>query len=325
MPLDDFENLGTLGKGSFSVVKKVRRKADGQVYALKLIQFESLKTRAKENALNEIRILASVTHPNVIAYKEAFVDSRQLCIVMEHAAQGDLLQQIQRRARSKNYFTEAEVWRVFEQALTGLYALHSLEILHRDIKCANILVSADDTIKLGDLNVSKVAAQAHTQTGTPCYLAPEVWDGHKYDQKCDVWSLGVSIYELASLDLPFKGRSMKDVYQRVTAGVYPSLPPRFSDDLAVVLHRMLQVDPRRRASCVDLLLMEQVQRNTTLHLDALQTSDQALLRTIQVPRHMQGLSHRLPAAKYANEQPRPAKNKRMTPSPSVKLWPRLRY
>lgn len=93
----------------------------------------------------------------------------------------------------------------------GLKALHDMNILHRDLKCANIFMSNDGTYKLGDLNVSKVSKRgmARTHTGTPYYTSPEVWKDKAYDLKCDIWSLGCVIYEMAALKPPFRASNLK--------------------------------------------------------------------------------------------------------------------
>lgn len=93
MSLQEFEILNKLGDGAFSNVYKVRRKSDGVIYALKKVRFGPLSAKEKENALNEVRVLASLDHPNIISYKQAFVDqaSNTLCIVLELATGGDLL------------------------------------------------------------------------------------------------------------------------------------------------------------------------------------------------------------------------------------------
>ena len=84
MSLAEFEVLAKLGEGAYSVVQKVLRKSDQQVYALKTVRLTQLKDKERENALNEVRILASIQHPNVVAYKQAFLDRAHnaLCIVM---------------------------------------------------------------------------------------------------------------------------------------------------------------------------------------------------------------------------------------------------
>ena len=104
---------------------------------------------------------------------------------MEYADKGDLFQLITERKKTKNYFTEQEVWRVYIQLLMGLKALHDFKILHRDIKSANVFLFQGGICKLGDLNVSKVARKGlgYTQTGTPYYASPEVWEEKPYDSK----------------------------------------------------------------------------------------------------------------------------------------------
>ena len=98
--------------------------------------------------------------------------------------------------------------------LNALHCLHALKIVHRDIKCANVFLCRDGQVKLGDLNVSKVAKYGllQTQTGTPYYASPEVWQDKPYDSKCDVWSLGCVIYELAALHPPFLAQDMNGLY-----------------------------------------------------------------------------------------------------------------
>ena len=97
---------------------------------------------------------------------------------------------------------EEEIWNVFIQLLNGLSVLHNMNIVHRDIKGANVfLFKEGNKAKLGDLNVSKISTHGKlmkTQTGTPFYASPEVWLDKPYDSKCDIWSLGCVIYELAA-------------------------------------------------------------------------------------------------------------------------------
>ena len=99
-------------------------------------------------------------------------------------------------------FEERAIWKVAYELLTGLKGLHKHNIIHRDIKSANVFF-AKDVAKLGDMNVSKLTEDGFcsTQTGTPYYTAPEIWSGEKYGNKCDVWSLGV-ILHLMILGVP---------------------------------------------------------------------------------------------------------------------------
>ncbi len=117
-----------------------------------------LSEREKKNALNEVRILASCQHPNIIAYKEAFFDQMNLCIIMEYANNGDLAGMIVKKRETDSHFTEEEVWQLLIPMLQALCALHENKILHRDLKAANVFIHNGKPI-LGDLNVSKVVKQ----------------------------------------------------------------------------------------------------------------------------------------------------------------------
>ena len=125
--MENFEVIKQLGSGSFSTVYKVKRLTDGVEYAMKKVKLSALNRKEKENALNEVRILASVTHKNVIAYKEAFWDEEngQLCIVMEMADSGDLESKIEQAKKIKSFIKENKIWYIFKQLLEGLEALHA--------------------------------------------------------------------------------------------------------------------------------------------------------------------------------------------------------
>jgi NIMA (never in mitosis gene a)-related kinase len=202
---------------------------------MKKVQMGKLSEKEKDNALNEVRILASVEHINVIGYKEAFFEKQtgNLCIVMELCDNGDLLQAIEKHKKNKSKFTEKQVLHMFIQTVRGLKALHDLKIVHRDIKCANLFLTKDGMVKLGDLNVSKVAKKGMmlTQTGTPYYASPEVWKDKPYDNKSDIWSLGCVLYEMITLLPPFRATSMQGLCTKVTKGIFDPISSRYTLDL----------------------------------------------------------------------------------------------
>ncbi len=227
MSLKNFETIKEIGKGAFSVVNQVRRKTDNKIYAMKRVKINKLNQKERENALNEVRILASINNPNIIEYKEGFFDdeSRTLNIIMEFADDGDMDSKIKSYIKSKKNFSEIEIWRYIIQMAKALKVLHSNKILHRDLKSANVFLNKDGNIKLGDLNVSKVVKTgvAYTQTGTPYYASPEVWAEKPYDAKSDIWSMGCVIYEICALKPPFKGNSMEQLFRSITKGKINSI------------------------------------------------------------------------------------------------------
>jgi len=267
---------------------------------------KKMTEKEKLNALNEIRLLASVDHPNVISYKEAYIDepSESLCIIMEYAEGGDLLTIINKQSRMKKYLSENIIWSYTAQMIKGLKALHDLLILHRDLKCANVFQTNSGLIKLGDLNVSKIAKQGmlRTQTGTPYYASPEVWKDQPYSLKSDIWSLGCVIYELASLKPPFRSVDMKSLYKIVIAGKYDNIPSHFSTDLSNLIKQCLQVNPKQRPSTSEMLSNNNTIINTIKGMNFYQkVQKNDLLETIKMPRNLKKLNDILPKAKYGEK------------------------
>ena len=255
--LSDFTVINKLGDGAYSSVFKVKRKGDEEIYALKQVKMLSLTEKEKENALNEVRILASIDHPSVISFKAAFIDApaSSLCLVMEYADNGDVFQKITNYQKKETYIKEKKIWYVFIQIVRGLRAFHIRKILHRDMKSANIFLFQDMQAKLGDLNVSKIVKKglSYTQTGTPYYASPEVWKDMPYDGKSDIWSLGCVLYEMCALVPPFRAYDMQGLYKKVVKGKYPRIPEHFSQEMATVIKFMLQSAPSYRPNCDQIL------------------------------------------------------------------------
>ena len=122
MSLADFKIIKKLGVGSYSSVYKIVRKTDDLIYALKKIRMGNLSEKEKENSLNEVRILASISNPYIISYKEAFIDeaSSSLCIIMEYADDGDLFMKIMQYKEEGKLFKEKFIFKVFIQVVKGL-------------------------------------------------------------------------------------------------------------------------------------------------------------------------------------------------------------
>ena len=166
-----------------------------------------------------------------------------------------MLKKTKDHVKARTYFREAEIWKALIHMTRGLKVLHDMDILHRDLKCANVFCAGDGTMKLGDLNVSKVARRglARTQTGTPYYTSPEVWKDRPYDSKCDIWSLGCVIYEMASLSPPFRASNLKELYNKIQKGLFDRIPIFYSDDLQSMVNELLRVNPVLRPTASEIL------------------------------------------------------------------------
>ena len=317
MSLDDFIFGKILGKGSFGTVNIVTRKQDNKIYAMKRVNISSLSDKDKRSSLNEIRILASLNHPNIIDYKEAFFDegTKTLNIVMEYAEEGDIENKVKENLKRRLRFKEETIWEWFIQILEGLKYLHDNKIMHRDLKCANIFLTKNGILKLGDLNVSIITqmGMAKTQTGTPYYCSPEIWSDSPYDYKSDIWSVGCILYELCQLRPPFRGTNLRELSRNVKRGYYLPISSYYSNELKQMISMMLVVDPNKRASTDELLMhpilkkrIQKVNKNIiTREIKIGKSKKVNFMETIKLPRNMKDINSKLPKKRYRQENEMP--------------------
>ena len=312
MSLNDFVLGKQLGKGSFGSVWIVTRKKDNINYAMKRVNLSRSPKTEIEAALNEIRLLASLIHPNIIGYKETFYDapSGTLNIVMELADAGDLSKRIEFNKKNNLVFQEDLIWEWIIQILNGVLYLHDHQIIHRDLKCANIFLMKNGVLKIGDLNVSKLSKNdyARTKTGTPYYLAPEVWADRPYDYKCDIWSIGCIIYELCCLVPPFRGTNFKELHNNIKNGIYNPIPHYYSQDLKTIISKMLVTSPSKRLSARELfncnIIQNRMKSNSRKDIiEKISKSNQKynLIGTIKMPRNIKDINRILPHENYQME------------------------
>ena len=256
-----------IGQGSFAMVYKGIRKEDDMIVAIKSIHMGQMKMKQIENALNEVRILCSIQHPNIVRYYDAFLDeyNKDLYIIMEFLGGGDLESKLKEMKDSKTSFKEEQVWRYSLQILQGLLTLHNLKIIHRDIKPGNLFIDENEKyIKIGDLNTGRILQEeeqmAKTVIGTPYYLAPEIWQNKEYDFRCDVFSFGCVLYEMITLRPPFRGRSVKELYNNVCNGEYASISPKYSNAIQYIVKKCLVTDMEKRTNVENLIQTVQIKR-----------------------------------------------------------------
>ena len=313
MSLKDYELGKKLGEGAFGSVCVVTNKVDKKVYAMKRVHLSKLDKKERENALNEIRILYSLHHKNIIGYKDGFYDdsTHTLNIIMELADDGDIAGKIKYNQKKKLQFKENTIWKILIQIIQGLKYLHDNKIIHRDLKSANIFLDKNGTCKIGDMNVSKVIKNSllnNTQTGTPYYASPEIWKDKPYNFKTDIWSLGCILYEMCTLKPPFIGKSFEDVFNKIISGKFKTIPGIYSHSLRNVINNLLKVRSEERPNC-DMLLKwmdsmpiksffrdcedDEVYNNNN-------NRPVSMISTLKMPKQMKEINKILPKANYSN-------------------------
>ena len=308
--LSDFETIKKIGKGSFGSVYLVKRKKDSKIYALKSVILSNLSKNQQESSVNEVRILASVHHQNVISYKEAFWDDNtsSLNIVMEFADDGDLYTKIKKMKEEKIFFEEKTIWDYTIQIIQGLKSLHDKNIMHRDLKSENIFLTKKHKCKIGDMNVSKVLKEKllMTQTGTPYYASPEVWMNKPYSFKSDLWSIGCVIYEMCELKTPFNGKDMDELFINVCMNKAERINKRYSDDLWLMIKKLLEVNVDKRYNCKQFLecdiVKNKINEFNSIENNNEESMDNSLLLNTIVFRDIKDIKKQLPNKKYYNDE-----------------------
>jgi NIMA (never in mitosis gene a)-related kinase len=258
MSLERFEIISKLNNTLNELLILVRNKEDGQLYTIKSVRVNENSKKEKDLFFNELRILVPLTHKNIISYKEAFYDKRtkSLNMVIEYVDGGDLSMKI-RTAKQKNVFLkEIIIWGIFIQILEGINYLHKKFIIHRDLKTSNIFLTKKGIVKIGGLNIGKNIedlGMALTQIGTPYFTSPEIWEQKPYDYKCDIWSIGCILYEMTTLNVPFLGLNIQELYKNILSAKYKPIPKIYSKNLNEIIDLMLTKDPLKRPSIDDLL------------------------------------------------------------------------
>lgn len=257
--------IKVIGKGSFGEAVLVRSKHDGKRYVAKAIDSASMTAKEKRDVQNEIRILAALSHPNIIRYQEHFEDGALIFIIMEYADGGDLSTRIKEAKRQDppQFFDPNLAMFWFLQICMALKYLHDNYILHRDLKTANIFLTSKNVVKLGDFGISTVLqntmACARTVCGTPYYFSPELCQSKPYNNKSDVWALGVVFYEALTLSRPFNAKSLKELLKKILVGHYDPIHSSVPPQMRALCSSLLQVNPTQRPSINRILETSYVQ------------------------------------------------------------------
>ena len=225
----------------------------------------------KEEAYLEFKILQKLDHPFIVKFMDVFLTKKpklSMHIVMEYADGGDLQSKI--RSQKGTCFSENQVLDWFTQICLALKHIHDRKILHRDIKSQNIFLTKSGMTKLGDFGIAKclneTKAKAQTVIGTPYYLSPEIIQNKPYSFGSDVWSLGILLYEMCALKVPFDAHSLPQLYLKIIKGQYNPVPTNFSKEVRQLIQSMLSIDAAKRPTIKQILQKEIIIRRTKAFL-----------------------------------------------------------
>ena len=251
---DDYKIGETLGEGAFGQVRKVTHKATNQKRAIKILK----KRQQDERKLFlEVSILSKLTHPNIMEIYEFYDDKANFYIVSELCKGGELFDKI----TEKGTFSEKEACPIMLQLVSAICYSHSNNIVHRDIKPENIMLENKDgspLIKLIDWGGARYFSKTKkmsTIKGTPYYIAPEVIK-EVYDEKCDIWSLGVIFYVLLCGYPPFNGDTDVEIMGNVQKGTFKFPKEEWdsvSEEAKDLIKKMLTFEPSERISALEVL------------------------------------------------------------------------
>ncbi|KAJ1889660.1 Protein kinase C signaling pathway involved MAPKK protein [Kickxella alabastrina] len=261
---ENIKVMRKLGEGSVGTVHKVEYLPLSKIMARKLITVYPDETHHKQ-ILRELRLLKQCQSPYVVkfygAYRSVDDDGQSIAICMEYCEGGSLESVYQRVAKLRGQIGEGVLGKVAVAVLNGLVHLHSWQVIHRDVKPSNILVTGRGEIKLCDFGVSGelVDSIAQTFVGTSYYMAPERIQGDRYAVQSDVWSLGLTLIEVSQNQFPFPppGHPQLSVIELLEYIIHmpvPEMEPlRFSEECCDFVKRCLIKEPSRRPTPSQLL------------------------------------------------------------------------
>ncbi|KAL0909581.1 hypothetical protein M5K25_020463 [Dendrobium thyrsiflorum] len=243
-----------LGSGSFGTVYE-GISDDGRFFAVKEVSLLEKGSCAQQCILQleqEIALLSQFEHENIVQYYGTEKEESKLFIFLELVTQGSLASLYQ-KYRLRDTQVSAYTW----QILNGLHYLHERNVVHRDIKCANILVHANGSVKLADFGLAKEISSFNylkSCKGSVYWMAPEVVHPKKtYGHAADIWSLGCTVLEMLTREIPYPNVEWQHAFFKIGRGDQPPIPSHLSKEAQDFIRQCVQVDPNSRPTAAQLL------------------------------------------------------------------------
>ena len=257
---ENFVVVKNIGNNNICHCYLIRSTETNDQYAYKKINISDSNDESVKRIKNDVDILKKLNHPNVILFVNAFFsdDQKTLFLFTEYADGGNLQIKLDENKKKKKNFDEGTLLDWLMQISLALKYIHENNIMHRDIKPSNIFL-IKNIAKLGDFGVAKVlnSKLKHTKTmvATPQYLAPEIINKQNYSYKADIWSLGITFYQLMYLTYPFEGKTDEEIQKNIVAGKRKEISNPFSYDskLVELINKMLSKRPEERPSAAEIL------------------------------------------------------------------------
>ncbi|CAD8042917.1 unnamed protein product [Paramecium primaurelia] len=247
---DDFIPIDKLGQGAFGIVFKVRQKTTNKIYAMKQIRKEKIfKNKLENNTVLERNVLKQSKHPFIVRLKYAFQTNSHIFFVMEYIAGGEFYNIFE---QVRVGFPENVVKFVAAEVVLALEYLNTkLNVIYRDLKPENLLLTTTGHVKLTDFGLATMRREngekSYTVAGTAEYLAPEIVNksGHSYE--VDIWTLGILIYEMINGFTPFRDskNDFKVISQKIIEN-QPIYPEKMSQQSVDLIKSILQTNPSER-------------------------------------------------------------------------------
>ena len=247
--IDNYQVGDLLGRGGFASVYKARCINTGMEVAIKMVDKQQMiRAKMDERVRQEVGIHARLNHPSIVKLISYFEDNTYVYLVLELCHNGELARYLR---NTKLAFSEQEARVIFEQVVSGVKYLHCHAIMHRDLTLANLMITTDMKVKIGDFGLAtkiQSPSERHvTMCGTPNFISPEVATRSSHGLEADVWGLGCLLYTLLVGRPPFDTAGVRSTLTRVVMGDY-SLPDNLvlSPEVKDLIHQLLQKNPEQR-------------------------------------------------------------------------------